>query len=61
MNGSGGTGYAGMIYFPSSQITINGTLSSWLFIVGDTIVINGSGTNVPSASFPGGGHAALVE
>lgn len=61
VNGSGGTGYAGMIYFPSSQITINGTLSSWLFIVGDTIVINGAGTNVPDASFPGGGRAVLVE
>jgi hypothetical protein len=61
VNGSGGTGYAGMVYFPSSQITLNGTLSQWLFIVGSTIVINGSGTNVPDASFPGGGRVALAE
>jgi Putative Flp pilus-assembly TadE/G-like len=61
VNGSSGSGFAGMIYFPSSQITVNGTLSQWLFIVGNTIVINGAGTNVPDASFPGAGHAVLAE
>ena len=59
-NGSGG-GYAGMIYFPSSQLTINGTLSQWLLLVGSNVVINGSGTNVASAAFPGAGRAVLAE
>lgn len=59
-NGSGG-GYAGMVYFPASQITLNGTLSQWLLVVGSTVVINGSGTNVPSAAFPGWGRSVLAE
>jgi putative Flp pilus-assembly TadE/G-like protein len=59
-NGSGG-GYAGMVYFPTSQITLNGTLSQWLLVVGSTVVINGSGTNVPSAAFPGWGRSVLAE
>ena len=59
-NGSGG-GYAGMIYFPTSQLTINGTLSQWLLLVGSTVVINGSGTNVSSAAFPGWGRSVLAE
>jgi hypothetical protein len=60
VNGSGG-GYAGMIYFPTSPLTINGTLSQWLLIVGSTVTINGSGTNVSSAAFPGWGRSALAE
>ncbi|HEY6234218.1 MAG TPA: pilus assembly protein TadG-related protein [Candidatus Elarobacter sp.] len=59
-NGSGG-GYEGMIYFPNSQITLNGTLSQWLLVVGSTVLINGSGTNVPSAAFPGWGRSVLAE
>jgi Putative Flp pilus-assembly TadE/G-like len=59
-NGSGG-GYAGMIYFPSSTLTINGTLSQWLLLVGSNVVINGSGTNVSSAAFPGWGRSVLAE
>ena len=59
-NGSGG-GYEGMIYFPQSQITLNGTLSQWLLVVGSTVLINGSGTNVPSAAFPGWGRSVLAE
>ena len=59
-NGSGG-GYAGMVYFPGAQVTLNGTLSQWLLVVGSTVVINGSGTNVPSASFPGFGRSVLAE
>ena len=59
-NGSGG-GYAGAVYFPSSQVTINGNFSNWLLVVGSTVTINGSGTNVPSSSFPGTGHAVLAE
>jgi hypothetical protein len=59
-NGSGG-GYAGMIYFPGSQITLNGTLSQWLLVVGSTVLINGSGTNVPTAAFPGWGRSVLAE
>ena len=59
-NGSGG-GYAGMIYFPTSQITLNGTLSQWLLVVGSTVVINGSGTSVNSAAFPGWGRSVLAE
>ena len=60
VNGSGG-GYAGMIYFPASQLTINGTLSQWLLLVGNTVVINGSGTNVASSAFPGWGRSVLAE
>ena len=59
-NGSGG-GYAGMVYFPGAQVTLNGTLSQWLLVVGSTVVINGSGTNVPSAAFPGFGRSVLAE
>jgi hypothetical protein len=59
-NGSGG-GYAGMIYFPTSQVTLNGTMSQWMLVVGSTVVINGSGTNVPSATFPGWGRSVLAE
>jgi hypothetical protein len=59
-NGSGG-GYAGMVYAPNSTLTINGTLSQWLLMVGANVVINGSGTNVPDAAFPGWGRAVLAE
>jgi putative Flp pilus-assembly TadE/G-like protein len=59
-NGNGG-GYAGMIYFPTSQITLNGSLSQWLLVVGSTVTINGSGTSVSSAAFPGWGRSVLAE
>ncbi len=59
-NGSGG-GYAGMVYSPNSTLTINGTVSQWLLMVGANVVINGSGTNVPDAAFPGWGRAVLAE
>jgi hypothetical protein len=59
-NGSG-AGYAGMMYFPTSQIVINGTISQWLLIVGSTVTINGSGTNVASSAFPGWGRSVLAE
>ena len=50
-----------MIYFPTSQITLNGSLSQWLLVVGSTVVINGSGTSVSSAAFPGWGRSVLAE
>ncbi len=59
-NGNGG-GYAGMIYFPTAQVTLNGSLSQWLLVVGSTVTINGSGTSVSSAAFPGWGRSVLAE
>lgn len=59
-NGSGG-GYSGMLYLPAAQLTINGSGSTMLLIVADTILVNGSGLSVPSAAFPGFGHAVLSE
>lgn len=56
-----GTGFAGELYFPSADLTINGDLSSWLLLVGNSVTINGSGTNVPSSAFPGFGRAVLAE
>jgi hypothetical protein len=60
-NGSGGTGLAGMMYFPNSAVTLNGSISSWLMTVGNTVTINGSGMNVSSSAFPVGGHVVLGE
>ncbi|HEV3158347.1 MAG TPA: pilus assembly protein TadG-related protein, partial [Candidatus Baltobacteraceae bacterium] len=41
-NGTNGSGLAGMLYFPTAAMTLNGSLSSWLLTVGSTITINGS-------------------
>jgi hypothetical protein len=60
-NGSSGPGLAGALYFPSTSVTINGSLSSWLLVVGYTVTINGSGVNVGSNAFPGFTHVVLAE
>lgn len=60
LNGSG-TGLGGAVYAPGAQITLNGGLSTWLLAIGDTVLVNGSGLNVPSADFPGLGHFVLAE
>jgi hypothetical protein len=53
---------AGMIYVPGGTIMIDGALSTWLMVVGHDIVFNsGSSVNDASSSFPGYGHAVLVE
>jgi hypothetical protein len=61
-NGSGGTGLAGMMYFPTAGVVLNGSVSSWLFVIGSTVTLNGSGLNVPSTAFPGvAGRVVLAE
>jgi hypothetical protein len=61
LNGSG-AGLAGLLYFPTANVVVNGALSTWLLLVASTILINGSGVNVPSAAFPVSiGHAVLGE
>jgi hypothetical protein len=61
MNG-GGSGLAGMLYFPTASVQSNGELGNWLLVVANTFLINGSGVNVPTAAFPGyAGHSELTE
>jgi hypothetical protein len=56
----GGAGLAGLLYFPAAAVTTNGALGSWLLVVASTLLVNGSGVNVPSAAFPGStGHSVL--
>jgi Flp pilus assembly protein TadG len=56
-------GWAGMIYAPASQVTVDAVLSAWLLIVGYDVTLDAtSAVNVPSASFPGlVGPAVLAE
>jgi hypothetical protein len=56
-------GWAGMIYAPASQVSVDAAMSSWLLLVGDDITLGAdSSVNVPSASFPGlTGPAVLAE
>ncbi len=61
MNG-GGSGFAGLLYFPNSSVQSNGALSTWLLVVASTFAVSGNAVNVPSAAFPGAsGHAVLAE
>jgi hypothetical protein len=61
INGSG-AGLAGLLYFPTANVTANGSLSKWLLVVASTVLINGSGVNVPTAAFAVAiGHAVLAE
>jgi len=51
-----------MLYLPAGQIMIDGALSNWLMVVAHDITFNsGSSVNDASSSFPGYGHAVLVE
>ena len=60
--GTGGT-WQGMIYVPSSEITVDGSPAmSWPMIVAGSILLNGSaGMNITSSAFPDYGHAVLAE
>jgi hypothetical protein len=60
-NGSGGAGIAGMVYVPGGPVVINGSLTQWMLIVGNTVTLNGSGINVGSSAFPGFLHIVLAE
>ena len=55
--------YAGGIYLPNSKIIVDGTLSTWLLVVGKAVVLNSDSTvNDASSNFPGLTRpAALVE
>lgn len=58
----GGSGFSGMLYFPSAAVQSNGELGTWLLVVANTFAINGSGVSVPTAAFPGyAGHSGLAE
>jgi hypothetical protein len=61
MNG-GGSGLAGMLYFPTASVQSNGELGNWLLVVASTFAINGNSVSVPTAAFPGyAGHSRLAE
>jgi hypothetical protein len=56
--------FAGMIYLPSANFTLDGTFTTWALVAAQTITLNSnSQVNVPSASFPGATTrpASLVE
>lgn len=60
--GSSSAGFQGMIYAPTSDIIVDGALSTWVLVVCDDITLNSSSSvNVSSSTFPVGGHAVLVE
>jgi len=66
INGSGGAGYTGALYFPNTPLTYTGssTLSAYTVIVAWTVKITGSTTiNDNYSSLPGGAspiHAATL-
>jgi hypothetical protein len=60
--GGGGNGLAGMLYFPTSNVSLNGALSKWFFVIANTVSINGGTISVASSSFPSTvSHAVLGE
>ena len=60
---TGGTGLAGMLYFPGATMNISGGVANWPFLVGNVVNISGSGLYITNSSFPGAatGRAALAE
>jgi hypothetical protein len=64
INGASGGSWAGMIYLPAGQLTLNGgSFNNSLLIVADDILLNNATSiSVPTAAFPGySGHAVLGE
>lgn len=56
--------FAGMVYAPNGQVTLNGSITTWALVAAQTILLNSSSqVNVPSAAFPGATTrpASLVE
>jgi hypothetical protein len=60
-NGSGGSGLAGALYFPGAPVVLNGSLTTWLLVVGSTVTLNGSGANVADSGFAVFMHIVLAE
>ena len=62
LNGSGGTGLAGALYFPAALVNANASFGSWLFIIASSLNMNAANATIPAnQSFPGLQHAALGE
>jgi len=57
----GTTTISGLMYFPTANVESNGTTNTWSLLICLTLQVLGNSLSLPSATYAGFGHAALVQ